>query len=448
MSFYITAATLDLACRSAGLSLNFDGADELADHFGQSENSGASYQTGQDAVHIFADPQRLEAFAKSGAAPVGLMLLTPDDGDAIKVGAGGLKAAAALYADGADLFIRTGFMVMARASFHYLFICADDRRAGSVADALDSFDPRNKPHLVTAAVDITLPWRGSNAYPCEMHAGFYVRWQGPDPIFRYGIAETLSRLAKDAPLVRIEIFSVLTVVNFIFRGMRIYLGDRQVPFTVNDQYRRQRVSIIATADVLADLAARGVAPDLVVCLPLSLKGMPEGKEDHGRTFTYAISSVELLAYRTANPRPVAELPPLEGVDNIGIALSNVRGQSKPVDEAGRARALYSSIDDGKIGRRLSLVNAHLDDVFFHRVQLELTGEGAINLLFERPVPQVTPEGYAYVATVPPVERTAVPGASGFTLRGEPLEGQDQAAALSALEILAPVLLNDTPVVEA
>ncbi|MEM8852610.1 MAG: hypothetical protein AAGD34_02850, partial [Pseudomonadota bacterium] len=428
--------------------LNFDGAKEFAGHFDHGVEGGVPDGTGDGAIHLFADPQRLAAFARSGAAPVGLMLLSPEEGDTIKVGAGGLKAAAGLYPEGVDLSIRTGLLVIARTTFHYLLVCADDRRADIVADALDSFDPRNKPHLVTAALDITLPWRGSNAYPCETHTGFYMRWQGPDPIFRYGIAETLARLAKDAPLVRIEIFSVLNVVTSIFQGMRIYIGDRQVPYTINHQSGRQRLSVIATADVLGDLEARGVPPDLVVCLPLSLKGMPEGKEVYGRTFTYAISSVELMAYRTANVRAIAELPPLEDVDNIGVALANMRGQSKPVDEAGRARALYSSVDEGAIGRRLSLLNGFVDDVFFHRVQLELTGEGAINLLFERPVPQVTPEGYAYVATVPPVELTAARDGSGFALQGEALADQDHAAAMSALDVLAPVLMATTPAVEA
>ncbi|MEM8856206.1 MAG: hypothetical protein AAGD34_21105, partial [Pseudomonadota bacterium] len=75
MSFYITATTLDLACRGAGLTLNFDDAKEFAGHFDHGVEGGVPDGTGDGAIHLFADPQRLAAFARSGAAPVGLMLL-------------------------------------------------------------------------------------------------------------------------------------------------------------------------------------------------------------------------------------------------------------------------------------------------------------------------------------------------------------------------------------
>lgn len=334
-----------------------------------------------------------------------------------------------------DALIRTGRLVLGDTTTAFMLVCRAGPAAERLCDALASFDPKHRPHLIATALDLVLPWHGANVYPCELHRGYYLRWQGPDPVMRLSLADRLGLLTRHGnALIRIDIGLSLGVHPMMLRRVRTYFAGEPLPAVIAPQAGIHIVTAYLTPECQSRLREPGVDPVLELALPLALKGMPEGVEDTGRTFTFALSSVQLTAFftRTYLPplgddvvptpaagegdgvegRPSSHAPQdlhatqavhapqaMDANDEIASAVAELEPRLQSVGDSGRLRAIYSDRDVRDGAARATALNAMLDGSFYHRLQL--THEDGVRVLVvDHPERRVTAAGFAYLAATP------------------------------------------------
>ena len=412
MSFYITAESFGLAAAVASLEIDAAAAPSVKAALGPAR--GTDGQAKLVVVEGFATLPRL------GGAHA-LMIVADDAGDTFQLPPSALAALAGAFA-GAPTLMRTGRLLVAKSARQYLLVARDGEQTQRFAALLSSYDPKHRPHLVQAHVDLAQPWHGANVYPNEPSRGYYMRWQGPDPVMRLAIEEPLRRLMRAGPpLVRLEITVALIYNAPAFPLLSLHLGTRALPFLITSASGLTRIITILNREwVEAAIAAEGAA-ELVATLPMALREMPQGKDGGGRTMTFALSAIELTGFYTRKHLPsFAAQAPQEAVDRIAGALRTLHGTM--ADGGDGLAALFSEIGEGpgrrggdgdgddrqggregQRGQRATALNALVDGVFFHRLSLRAEGGERYLLTVERPSRATTEAGVAYLKRQPPDE---------------------------------------------
>ncbi|WP_420394549.1 hypothetical protein [Acuticoccus sp.] len=433
MTHYLTPERLHLAAASAGYALETSAMPAL----GPAPTDGA--RTGR--VVAAATWDVLLQAAEAGVD--GLLLVEPEDGGTFALAPSVLSRLAAAFGEREFLW-RSGRIVLDRAAHQLLWVATRSPAAALFAAALDAQDPANAPKLVGVGVSLLQPWHGEGVYAAEQSRGTYMRWQGPEPVMRLGFGEVMEAFtARNVPLVRVDLTVGMMHLPELLALAQVTVAGGVVPTVVARHGEFHTLSLIVMPATAALQTREGIGFDISVTVPLALRGIVEGREDGGRSFTYAVHAVGATGFFSDRDLPLGFAPVAGPRDEVDAALAALRRRASPVAGSQVLSALHADTVGAEGVRRATALNAFVGEAFFHRLQARV-GPTAGELVVDRPVRRTTPTGYVYLSAGPTLRLPFV-GPSGVELDRERLpegfapDGADRLA--SAAAVLVNLALN-------